>query len=197
MVPSGCFTIRGGRSGAGPRCRASDGGRAAQPPEAVFMGCVWTRPGDRPLSYLPPHPGKSPVPCVRLRQRHSAAQPPEAVFMGCVWTRPGDRSLSYLPSHPGKSPVPCVRLRQRHSAAQPPRGGFYGMCVDATWGQAALLFALAPRQASGAVHQSRARQRGHNRPRRFLWDVCRRDLRTGRSPICPRTPASLRCRVSG
>ena len=92
-------------------------------------------------------------------------------------------------------------VRQAEAAPQrgtTARGGFYGMCVDATWGQAALLFALAPRQASGAVCQAEAaRERRYSRRVRFLSDVCGRDLGTGRSPICPRTPASPRCRASG
>ena len=54
--------------------------------------------------------------------------------------------------------------------AQPPNGGFYRMCVDATWGQAALLFALAPRQASGAVCQAEAaRERRYSRRVRFIY----------------------------
>ena len=126
----GAVPIR--RVGAAPGSGAvhPTGGSATQPPEAVFMGCVWTRPEDRSLSYLPSHPGKPPVPCVR-RGAAAQAQPPEAVFMGCVWTRPEDRPLSYLPSHPGKHPVPCIS-RGRGSAGTTARGGFYGMCVDAT-----------------------------------------------------------------
>ena len=82
-----------------------------------------------------------------------------------------------------RAPVPCVR-RGKHKPNRHVR--FIYRC-----------YSIMPNSRTGARPGPLPRLiRRQNRQSPFLSDVCGRDLGTGRSPICPRTPAWLRCRAS-
>ena len=88
---------------------------------AVFIGCVWTRPGDRPLSYLPSHPGKAPVPCVR-RGKHKPNRHVRFLY----------RCYSIMPN---TRPGPLLRLIRKPNRQSP----FLSYVCSRDPGRAALL----------------------------------------------------------